>query len=95
MSKIEITKSHALGQTAALDRAKQMVERFQDEGISGQSFGGEWRDNVYVVKTPVTGMVTVGASSVSISLDLPWILGFMRGQIEDRINAELDRALAG
>lgn len=89
MAAIDITKNHTLGRETAKTRASQVIDRIKGEfGIQGA-----WADDVFTITKPTTGKFTVTDTTVRVEVELSFMMRPLKGKIEDKINAELGRAL--
>jgi putative polyhydroxyalkanoate system protein len=89
MAAIDITKNHTLGRETAKTRASQVIDRIKGEfGIQGT-----WTGDVFTITKPTTGKFTVTDTAVRVEVELSFMMRPLKGKIEDKINAELGRAL--
>ena len=89
MAAIDITKNHPLGRETAKTRASQVIDRIKGEfGIQGT-----WTGDVFAITKPTTGKFTVTDTTVRVEVELSFMMRPLKGKIEDKINAELGRAL--
>lgn len=90
MAAIDITRNHTLGKPAVKEKVNQVLERM------GGSIGlqGAWQGDVYRITKPATGTFTITDTTVHVQIELSFLQRALKGTIEDRINGELDKALA-
>jgi hypothetical protein len=90
---------HALGQAQALERLKGFVERVRDRYADHVSqMSGAWSDNVLdfsltTLGLTIKGSLTVEEAAARVAGQLPLAAAFFRGQIEQQIASELQKAL--
>ena len=89
MATIEITRSHALGKDEAKNRANAVLDRMK----SSAGIKGTWNGDTFDITAPAKGVFKVSDSNVRIEIDLPFMLGPLKGKIESKIIEELDRSL--
>jgi putative polyhydroxyalkanoate system protein len=89
MATIDINRSHALGKEEAKKRANDVLEKMK--GSAG--IKGAWNGDKFDITAPAKGTFLVTESNVRVEIDLPLMMRPLKGTIESRINAELDRAL--
>ena len=90
MATIEISRTHALGKDEAKNRTNTVLEKMK----SSQGIQGTWSGDTFNITKPATGTFMVTDTLVQIAIDLPFMLRPLKGTIEQRINQELDKALA-
>jgi hypothetical protein len=92
--------AHGLGQAQAIERlklfAEQMRERYQEE-VS--QISGAWKEHILDFSLTTFGMTINGTLTVEdavarVAGQLPLAAAFFRGQIEQSIAAELQKALS-
>ena len=91
MADIDIRRAHHLSPAAARKGADRMAEHL------GKKFGltGEWNGNVLnFSRTGVSGSLTLGAKEIHLVVKLGFLLGAMKGSIEQAIHHELDTLLS-
>ena len=100
MPAFQVEVAHALGQTVAVARLRDFVERTLQR-FQGQlsAADGNWADNVLSFSlttsgVTVRGTLTVEDSQVHVQGQLPWPALPLRGTIQKSIASELTQALA-
>jgi len=91
MADIEIEREHALSPEALKARLTNMEEKLRDR------YGVQlvWRgDSADVKGTGVSGVVTVGQSTVGVSLKLGLLVRPFASKIRETMEKQIDRALA-
>jgi putative polyhydroxyalkanoate system protein len=91
MAKIHVTREHQLGLEAARAEIERIAQRVQDE------FGADycWEDDTLEFSRPgVSGHITVSDDTIDLTIKLGLLLAPMKHQIEERIVAKIDRAIA-
>jgi putative polyhydroxyalkanoate system protein len=91
MPKIQIERDHSIGVSkakAAVDEvAKAIREKFQVQT--------NWeKDTLKFNRTGVSGSIIVSKEKVEVDAELGFMLGFLKGRIEQEINAHLDKVLS-
>jgi putative polyhydroxyalkanoate system protein len=90
MAAIDITRNHTLGKDEARKRADAMLEKMKDKvGIKGN-----WSGDTFNVTAPVTGTFKITDTTIRAELELSFMMRALKGQIEQKINESLDKALA-
>ena len=90
MAKIEIERKHAKSVPDVKAGIDGMMERMKQMGVDTS-----WQGDTLNIKGPgVKGTVSVTASLVAVKLDLSMPASLMKGKIEDKIKAGLDKGLA-
>lgn len=90
MSKISITRPHALG----LDAARQAVEKVGQDLAATYGIKQAWQGNALkVARSGLDGQLLVSDNDVRIDLKLGLLLSVMKETIEKAIHAELDKRL--
>lgn len=90
---------HALGQTQATERLKGFIEQMRGQyGDEVGQISGEWREHVldFSLKPfgmTITGTLTVEEAAARVAGQLPLAAALLRGQIEQSIANELQKAL--
>jgi putative polyhydroxyalkanoate system protein len=90
MATIDINRSHKLGKEEAKKRATQVLDRLKD----GYGIKGAWNGDKFDITAPAKGTFSVSDSNVRLEIDLPFMMKPLKGKIEQKVNEELDRALA-
>lgn len=90
MPSIHIERSHQLSKKKARDAvdevAKKIAEKFQMQT--------HWdNDQLNFSRSGVKGVIAVNQSDVKVSAELGFMLGFLKGTIEQEINSYLDKVL--
>lgn len=95
MSKIHITRDHALGMAQARELAVRWREAAEDHlGMACHYEEGADADRLLFDRPGVHGQLTVTASQFVIDAKLGLLLGAFRQRIETEIVRNLDRLLA-
>ncbi|NUO50492.1 MAG: hypothetical protein HOV80_16680 [Polyangiaceae bacterium] len=96
MATIDITRNHNLGIDAGKERAATLADSMKEKlGIAWRWDGDRIKfDAPSGMAKGTTGTITVGASSVRVEIDLPFLLRAMKGTIEQKVNEKLDKSLA-
>jgi putative polyhydroxyalkanoate system protein len=95
MATINIARAHALPKDEARKRAEQIAATMREE------FGLAWHwegDALHFAgeggaAKGTTGQVRVGDAEVRVVIDLPFMLGVLRGKIERKVAESLKAAL--
>jgi putative polyhydroxyalkanoate system protein len=90
MAAIDITRNHTLGKAAVKEKVNQVIERIKGE----TGLQGAWNGDVFKITKPADGSFTITDTTVHVVVDLPFMLRPLKGKVEERINNELNRALA-
>ena len=90
MPSIHIERPHQLSKKKARDAvdevAKKIAEKFQMQT--------SWEEDQLVFsRSGVKGKIAVNQSDVQVSAELGFMLGFLKGTIEQEINSYLDKVL--
>jgi len=91
MSKIEITRRHNLGIEAARTEVERIAQRARDDFGARFAWYG---DTLRFSRSGVQGEIAITGESLDLSIKLSLLLSAMKGQIEERIVAKIDRNLA-
>lgn len=92
MASISIARSHSL----PLDEAKSKVESLANE-MKKLGVDYSWEGNNVVFSATsgsakgTKGTIKLTEDKVAIDIDLPMMLGFVKGMIENKINQELNK----
>ncbi|MDY0003177.1 MAG: polyhydroxyalkanoic acid system family protein [Polyangia bacterium] len=91
MAKIEVVQNHAL----PLPEARTRMEKVQAELTAkyGLSFQWEGEQQLKVSGKGVKGTIQLGATQVSVLLDLSLLLSPLKGKIESRLREQLTEQL--
>jgi putative polyhydroxyalkanoate system protein len=92
MATIDICRDHTLAIDVAKTRATQMADDLKTRlGITYRWEGDNIRFSADSgMAKGVTGIVSVGASSVRVEIDLPFLLRAMKSTIVGKVNKQLD-----
>lgn len=90
MAAIDITRNHKLGKTAVKGKVDEVLARI------GGNLGlqGAWDGDVFKITKPATGTFAITDTTVRVQIELSFLQRALKGTIEDRINGELNKALA-
>ncbi|MGB5736917.1 MAG: polyhydroxyalkanoic acid system family protein [Thiohalocapsa sp.] len=91
MSKIHVTRNHALGLEAARVEVERIAQRIQDEFGADYVWDG---DTLRFSRSGVSGHISVTATSLELIIQLGLLLSAMKGQIEQKIVTKIDQKLA-
>lgn len=97
MATIDISRNHNLGTETAKERAASLADSMKEKlGIAWRWDGDRIKfDAPSGMAKGTTGTISVGATSVRVEIDLPFLLRAMKGSIEQKVNEKLDKSLAG
>lgn len=97
MATIDIKRSHTLGLEAAKGKAEELARGLEQKlGIAWK-----WQGDAITFDAPsgvakgASGKVSVDAQSISVAIDLPFLLRAMKGMIEQKVNDKLDALTKG
>jgi putative polyhydroxyalkanoate system protein len=91
MSKIHIVRSHQLGLEAARTEVERIAQRVQEEHGASYEWDG---DILYFKRSGVSGRIAVQPDSIDLKIKLGLLLTAIKGQLEERLIAKVDEALA-
>lgn len=96
MATIDIQRNHSLGLDAAKVKAEELANGMKEKlGISWKWVGNDIKfDADSGVAKGANGKVTVGASSIRVEIDLPFLLRPMKGMVEGKVKEKLDQVIA-
>lgn len=89
MPKIDISRNHSLGKDAMKTAVNQIIDRMS----SSMGVKGAWSGDRYEMTAPAKGSFTVTDSNARVEIDLPMLMGALKGKIETRITEEFDKVL--
>lgn len=91
MAKIEVSRRHGLGFEAAHKSVEAVALHLKRDLRANYA----WQGDTLVFECPgAQGRIHVAGDSVRVTVDLGWMLGPLRGQIERSICQYLDEGLA-
>jgi putative polyhydroxyalkanoate system protein len=91
MSIIRVSRDHHLGLDAAREEVERIAKRVEDE------FGAEYTwdgDSLHFSRPGVSGHIEVTGETFDLTIKLGLLMSAMHRQIEDKIVAKIDEALA-
>jgi putative polyhydroxyalkanoate system protein len=91
MSKIQITRAHRLGIEAARAEAERIAQHVQDKYGASYAWDG---DTMHFSRSGVRGEIAITGDSLDLTIWPSLLLTPIRGQIEQRLVAKIDRHLA-
>ncbi len=92
MPKLTIEQPHSL----PIAEAKQRLQTLSDQLATKYGIAAKWTSDreAEIKRTGVTGKIVCAETKVSILLDLSFTLTPLKGTIEERVRAELKKALS-
>lgn len=91
MATIDIVRTHSLGRA----EARKAVDQIAADISSELQADLEWQgDSLSIERSGAKGRIDVEDASVRINIELGLLLSPLRGMIEQRVNAYLDRYLS-
>ncbi len=92
MPKLNFERSHQLGAEEARKRLDALAAKLSEK----YGLKSTWTTphSAEVKGTGATGKITCSADKVSVFIDLSFALTPLKGKIEEKVNKELDAALA-
>ncbi len=91
MARIEVSRRHDLGFEAARKAVEAVALQLKRDLRANHA----WHGDTLTFECPgAQGCIHVTGDNVRVTVDLGWMLGPMRGQIERAINQYLDEGLA-
>jgi putative polyhydroxyalkanoate system protein len=92
MPKFTVERSHNL----SIDEAKKRLQALSDKLSQKYGLTSTWKSptEAEVKGTGASGKITCAPNKVSVFIDLSFALTPLKGKIEDKVNRELDAALA-
>ncbi|MCF7992306.1 MAG: polyhydroxyalkanoic acid system family protein [Thiohalocapsa sp.] len=91
MSIIRVSRDHNLGLDAARTEIERIAKRVEDDFGAQCSWDG---DSLHFSRPGVSGHITVTADALDLTIRLGLLMSAMKGQIEQKIVAKIDDALA-
>jgi putative polyhydroxyalkanoate system protein len=92
MPKLNIERSHTLDAATV----KTRLQGLSDKLAAKYGLTSTWKSDTEaeVKGTGATGKITCSTNKVSVMIDLSFALSMMKGKIEEKVQKELDAALA-
>jgi putative polyhydroxyalkanoate system protein len=91
MSQIHIVRSHQLGLEVARYEVERIAQRVQEEHGASYEWDG---DTLSFTRSGVSGRIEVQPDSIDLQIKLGLLLTAIKGQLEARLIAKVDEALA-
>ncbi len=91
MSEIHIVRSHQLGLEVARAEVERIAQRVQEEHGASYAWDG---DILSFKRSGVSGWIEVQPDSINLKVKLGLLLTAIKGQLEARLAAKIDDALA-
>jgi putative polyhydroxyalkanoate system protein len=91
MARIQIEREHQL----SVAKAKKAVDSVADAMRDKFQINAAWKKDVLSFeRAGVSGKIAVDKDKIAVDAELGFMLGFLKGRIEQEINAHLDQLLS-